>query len=275
MSDSIRERAHAKVNLALRIIGAAGGMHRIETLQQSVDLYDEVLLEKSSGNAITSDYPQDNSVVVLSALQRAFHLGGMRLSVTKRIPVGGGLGGSSADAAAAAIAAIKLYDLDPKAAFDTVKGLFGDIAFQMTKGTAITRGIGSEVESLPSLPTCSVLLAFPSRGISTRDAYALSDECPLSTGSVRAVYDALMQGKSAQEYYFNDLLLPAMKLSDEIAPLLKEIADPAALLTGMSGSGSTLFSLYRDAAAAQRQAARLSVPTLVTSTFCGDDAKKA
>ena len=65
----------------------------------------------------------------------------------------------------------------------------------------------------------------------------------------------------------NDLLAPAMALNDEIAPLLGEMADPAALLIGMSGSGSTLFSLYESEAAAKVKAAALSAPTLITRTF--------
>jgi len=270
MSDSIKERAYAKLNLALSVTGRTGSYHTIETLFQSIDLYDTVTLSKRDDKQITSDFEGDNSLVVLSVLQKAFGLGGMHLSTEKHIPLAGGLGGSSADSAAAALACARLYGLSLQEVFNCVKDLFGDIAFQMTMGTAVGRGIGSDLTPLAPLPTYYVLLAFPKTGVSTKEAYALCDRTPHLNADLTALYEALMRGEKAQGHYVNDLLTPALELNDEIAPLLREMEDDISLLTGMSGSGSTLFSLYKTEDAARAKAATLSVPTLVTATINPD-----
>ena len=267
MSDSVKLRAYAKLNLSLSVTGRRGDHHTIETLFQSIDLFDVVTLTKRPDHEVTSDLSGDNSLVVLSALQKKFSLGGMHVSVEKHIPFAGGLGGSSADAAAAATACRKLFHLDPDAVFDCVKDLFGDVAFQIKQGTALGTGIGSELKELSPLPPYHVLLVFPKKGVSTKDAYELCDRYPHEPCDHAALYDALLRGENAQRYYVNDLLAPAMALNDEIAPLLAAMRDPAALLTGMSGSGSTLFSLYETEREARAKAAEMPVPILVTTTF--------
>ncbi len=267
MSDRLFFRAYAKINLFLRIKGISGTYHEIETLNQSINLFDELLLEKRSDNLITSDFPQDNSLLVLERIQKTFGTGGMHLSIRKGIPIGGGLGGSSADAAAAAIASTKLWHLDEYEVKKTVAPLFGDLAFQMAGGTAIARGFGDIIVPLPDLPTYHVLLAFPSEGVSTKEAYALSDTTPRGTGDIEKLYDLLKTGKPAQEYYLNDLLPAAILLNKEIPPVLASLFDKNAILTGMSGSGSTLFSLYKDREDAEKKAKELSCKTILTSTI--------
>ena len=103
MTGYVSLRAYAKITLFLRITGRNASYHEIEALQQSVDLFDEVTLFKRQDNEITSNFAGDNSLVVLKKLADAFSLGGMHLSIKKNIPIGGGLGGSSADAAAASV----------------------------------------------------------------------------------------------------------------------------------------------------------------------------
>ena len=266
----VKARAYAKINLFLRVLSAENGYHTIESLNQSVDLFDEIVLSKTEGG-VTSDFAGDNSLVVLSRIAEAYSLGGMHLSVKKNIPIGGGLGGSSADAAAAAVACAELWGLDPKEVKKLVAPLFGDLAFQMTGGTAVARGFGEKVEVLPPLPEYYALLCFPKKGVSTKEAYALSNKTPKGTGDLRALYEALACGKRAQKYYVNDLLPAAEQLNDEIAPLLASMEDEKSLLTGMSGSGSTLFSLYASREDALKKRDRLGANAIVVSTidpFC-------
>ncbi len=267
MPKTVNARAYAKINLFLRVVGTKKDYHEIESLLQSVDLYDEITLSKASDGSITSDFPGDNSLIVLNTLARAFSLGGMHLSVNKNIPLGGGLGGSSADAAAAALACAALWNLPLTKVKKLVSPLFGDIAFQMTGGTAIARGRGENLEVFPSLPLYYVLLAFPEKGVSTKEAYALSDTLPKGNGSGLSLYWALSRGEKADPFYLNDLLSPAMLLNDEISPLLNKMQDERALLTGMSGSGSTLFSLYKTREDAARMASTLACKTLITKTI--------
>jgi len=266
MSESVKTRGYAKINLFLRVLGERGRYHEIETLQQSVDLFDEITLTKRDDDLLVSSFPEDNSLVVLKKLKDTYHLGGMQIEIEKHIPIGGGLGGSSADAAAAALACARLWHLDEKEVRESVKDLFGDIAFQMIGGTAIARGMGSEVESLPPLPEYGVLLAFPDKGVSTAEAYRLSHPSD-KAGDPKALYDALCVGEKADYLYQNDLLSPAIKLNDEIAPLLEMMQNDSALLSGMSGSGSTLFALYRTRKEAEIEGEKLTCSHLAVKTI--------
>ena len=266
MSDTIDARGYAKINLFLRVRDKRGDRHEIESLVQSIDLFDEITLSRTEDDHITSDFPKDNSLLVLETLRDAFHLGGMHLSVKKNIPIGGGLGGSSADAAAAALACQKLWDLPLPRVKKIVSPLYGDVAFQMTGGTAVARGFGEDVEILPPLPTFFVLLAFPEGGVSTKEAYDLSDSLPKGHGSALSLFWALARGEKADRYYLNDLLPAAMILNDGISSLLEAMKDDKALLTGMTGSGSTLFSLYKSEEDALRKREALSRPALVVKS---------
>ena len=266
MTASVSRRAYAKITLFLRITGKKATHHDIEALQQSINLFDEVTLCKRSDKEITSDFAGDNSLVVLKKLAETFSLGGMQLSIRKNIPIGGGLGGSSADAAAAALACADLWGLNPAKVKKTVAPLFGDLAFQMMGGTALARGFGDDVEPLPPLPHRAVLLAFPNKGVSTAEAYALSDTLNKGRGSALSLYWAIARGEKADQHYLNDLLPAATLLNEEIASALEAMRDENALLTGMSGSGSTLFSLYARLEDAEKKAESLSLPTLVTET---------
>ena len=273
MSEKISVRAYAKINLFLRILSVENGYHKIESFQQSVDLFDEVTLCKSGGKKITSDFPEDNSLVVLKRIAEKYSLGGMRLFVKKNIPIGGGLGGSSADAAAAALACARLWGLDEEEVKALVAPLFGDLAFQLTGGTALTRGFGEIVEPLKPLPEYHVLLCFPKEGVLTKDAYALSDKTPRGDGDPFFVYDALQNKTNATAYYVNDLLPAAALLNKEILPLLGALKDDEACLYGMSGSGSTLFALYTNKEAALKKANSLPCRTLLTRTITPNLAK--
>ena len=267
MTESVSRRAYAKITLFLRIKEAKATYHEIEALQQSIALFDEITLSKRQDDEITSDFEGDNSLVVLQTLAKTFSLGGMHLSVQKHIPIGGGLGGSSADAAAAALACAELWHLDPARVKKAVAPLFGDLAFQMTGGTAIAHGFGDEIETLPHLPLFTVLLAFPQKGVSTAEAYALSDSLKKGNGSSLSLFWSLMRGERSDRHYLNDLLPAATVLNEEISSLLDAMRDDKALLTGMSGSGSTLFSLYTNRSDAEKKARELPVTSLVTHTI--------
>ena len=270
---AVNARAYAKITLFLRITAVKDGYHEIEALQQSIDLFDEITLSKREDDEITSDFPNDNSLIVLRHLAKTFSLGGMHLSIKKNIPIGAGLGGSSADAAAAALACAELWNIDVSRVKKAVSSLFGDIAFQMTGGIAMARGFGDEIESLPDLPVYNVLLALPSKGVSTKEAYALSDTLPKGHGSALSLYRALTRGEKADRHYLNDLLPPATILNEEISPILASLRESNTLLAGMSGSGSALFALYHTREEAEEAASKLSAPCLITHTISPFPAK--
>ena len=264
MFDSVTEKAFAKLNLSLNILGVKGRYHELRMLDQTIDLFDEVTLIPRGDDLLVSDFEGDNSLVVLKKLQEEFHFGGAEVRITKRIPVGGGLGGSSADAAAAALAAARLFSLPIARVKQIAAPLFGDIAFQMTKGTAIAEGMGEILTPLPPLPNRFVLLCFPEKGVLTKDAFALSDGYEKKKADLKSLYEALSRGENADRFYANDLLPAAMRLNAEIGPLLREMKDDRALLTGMTGSGSTLFSVYKEKREAEEKAETLPCRALVT-----------
>ena len=187
---SIKLRANAKLNLFLDITGKqANGYHTLKTVMQSADLCDELEFIISDGTGIEifcnrSDLPlnEDNLVWkgISAVLSYAYFSPGCKITVnlTKNIPSGAGLGGGSADCAAAIIAMNELFHLD---FFDdelkTVAAMCGaDVPFCIKGGTALCEGVGDIITPLPTLAATDIVIAKPKESISTPEAYALFDK---------------------------------------------------------------------------------------------------
>jgi len=169
----VRLKAHAKINLFLEILGRrADGFHDIETVFQTIGLHDEVSVEQSaaSGITLTCDDPTlpcdtTNLAWRAAATYQAAHprIGGLHLSLTKRIPTGAGLGGGSADAAAVLVGCDRLagspLGLDRLEQLGATLG--SDISFLIRGGTAHATGRGEVLTRLPDAPALSMTLLMP------------------------------------------------------------------------------------------------------------------
>lgn len=224
MSDAVVLYAPAKLTWNLSVgTRADSGLHRIEAEMMSIDLFDEIVLTPGrSGVTVTADgvaatmVPADASNLVV----RALSLAGRQASVaiTKRIPVGGGLGGGSSDAAAV-LRWARIYD------HATALSLGSDVAFCVSGGRAMVSGYGEQVEPLAYLERSVVLCLVPLE-IHTAEVYRAFDELE-SSGD-------LHRGR-------NDLTQAAYVVEPRLGRIAAELGELSGSDVVLAGSGSTMF----------------------------------
>jgi 4-diphosphocytidyl-2-C-methyl-D-erythritol kinase len=269
----VRLLAHAKVNLVLRV-GArrADGFHELDSLVAPISLADELELERTAGAGVRvtcTGGVRDTLVTrALEALLDATGAGGgFTVSIEKRVPVGGGLGGGSADAGRALRAANDLLPrpLLPSALLPIAAAVGSDVPFFLTSGPARLRGRGERVDPVPALPFAALLLASPGVGLSTASVYAL--HAPRG-----ALPERLPEPSSFTELASaleNDLGPAAERLCPACAGLRAELTRAGAAGTLVAGSGSTVFGLFPSLAEAD--AARSGIAGAAwsaTATLC-------
>jgi 4-diphosphocytidyl-2-C-methyl-D-erythritol kinase len=284
-------RAHAKINLELRVLGTRGdGYHELRSIFQSIALHDRIACVARPGPFILQcsapDVPRDERNLVWRAAAALWHAIGrdgdprdVSIAITKRIPMQGGLGGGSADAAAAIVGLMRLWKIRPPAAeIERVAATTGaDVPFFLCGGTALGLGRGDEIFPLAELPALWVVLAFPAFGVSTPEAFAWFDhdrDAALSGESIEkpeslegggwlsdlAGAPSAIGGRGEPPPFIrliNDLEGPVGRRHPEIAAIKAALRAAGAVAAGMSGSGSTVFGLFR-----QRRRAAAAVPTL-------------
>jgi 4-diphosphocytidyl-2-C-methyl-D-erythritol kinase len=270
-------RAYAKVNLGLEILARRpDGFHEIRTVLQTIDLADDISIwPRARGirlECVPPTVPADQSNLILRAaslLQRRFPgAGGARVLLTKRIPVGAGLGGGSSDAAAALVGLRRLWRLPVR--FDELHSLAAelgsDVPFFLRGGTALATGRGEILQRQPGLGSVYFVLAVPGIPVSTAWAYcAVRIELTAQSNCITMLLSALPPrniGKIARSLS-NDLekaVFPAHSLLPNIKRLLVAEGSIGAL---MSGSGSSVFGIATDRAQALRIAASIPLRQLL------------
>ena len=183
--DGITVKAPAKINLFLEVgERMADGYHKIDSVMQSVTLYDTLTVQKADGG-ITFDCSDKNLVydgnLVIKAVKLFFSEsgtdGGANVYLDKKIPVKAGLGGGSSDAAATLEALNKLYGfpLSEEKLLIIGKRLGADVPFCIKRGLCRAFGIGEVLHELPPLPSCFTVIAKGDTSVSTRAAFELID----------------------------------------------------------------------------------------------------
>jgi 4-diphosphocytidyl-2-C-methyl-D-erythritol kinase len=259
--DAVELAAPAKANLFLRVLGReADGYHAIETLFCRLDLADTVRAERREGQDVTLTVSgaelgpaAENLAVrathaVLDSVEQRF---GVHLTLTKRIPVGAGLGGGSADAAAALLAVNRLAgDAVPRHELLQFAARLGsDVPFCLSGAPlAIAWGRGERMLRLPGLPPAPGLLLAPPIPISTADAYRWVDaarESMSRRGALALDLDALSRWGDIARMAGNDFESPVFARHPEIRSAFEALVATHPLVCRMSGSGSSLLALYR------------------------------
>ena len=272
MPVALVENAPAKVNLTLRVLGRRpDGYHDLESLVVFADFGDRLRFARSAELALTVRGPNaaqvregaDNLVLkaakALAALEPAIGLGAFHLD--KRLPVAAGIGGGSADAAAALRLLAKANGLPPEhpALFAAARATGADVSVCLDPRSRIMRGIG-EVLSLPlSLPALPAVLVNPRVALTTKAVFARWTAPAVAAATLDAdavakfeEHDGLLRLLTTQA---NDLEAPAITLAPVIADVLAALrALTSCSLARMSGSGATCFALFASAAAAQEAA---------------------
>jgi 4-diphosphocytidyl-2-C-methyl-D-erythritol kinase len=281
--------APAKINLRLRVLGRrADGFHDIDTLFQAIELHDTVTVSLE-GDAIALDVdgpdlgpPWENLAVraALAYRDAADGPAGVRITLTKRIPAGAGLGGGSSDAAAvlAALAALS-GDADQERLRAIGATLGSDVPFFLCgSATARGRGRGELLQKLEPLPIADLVVVTPPVHVSTAEAYAALRAGSVATdeageggdpavGAVRTTAWAADWGAVIDEAV-NDFEPVLVERHPEVRRSLEALRDGGARVAILSGSGGASFGVFADAEAARAAAVaigrRLGWPALAT-----------
>jgi 4-diphosphocytidyl-2-C-methyl-D-erythritol kinase len=265
----IRVRAHAKINLTLRV-GAvrADGFHPLETVFQSIALHDTLEVTPRRGPlTLTCDDPavpdDDRNLVVRAAralwqaLGRPGEPAGAAIRLSKQIPMQAGLGGGSSDAASALSALAGIWqprgprpDLAPIAA-----RLGSDVPYFLMGGTALGLARGEDLYPLEDLPAFHVVLALPAFGVSTADAYRWFDEDAAGPAAARQDSDrSIPAWRGRRLALVNDLEAPVTRRHQDIGAARRALEGAGAEAAAMTGSGSAVFGLFASESRARRAA---------------------
>lgn len=275
-------QAPGKINLSLAVGAVDGrGYHELATVFHAVDLLETVTARAVDGEELTlavdsdvpGDVPLDGTNLALRAAtllrERTGTRRGAALHVDKRVPVAGGMGGGSADAAAALVALDALWGLDlGAAALTELAGELGaDVPFALLGGTALGRGTGGDLTPLRTGGDPRWVLAVPGGHLSTPAVYRRADEIADASGRTLPArpevdarqLDALAAGDTEllAATLSNDLQEAAMSLHPGLAPVLDALRDAGAPGALVSGSGPTLAALARDERQARAIAGRV------------------
>ena len=254
MRKRLRVRTPAKINLYLRVVGKRpDGYHELETLFQAIDLMDELVLTKASGDTrlVSPGYPEleteQNLVLkalnwVEKAVDSPLHV---HIHLTKRIPLGGGLGGGSSDAAATLIGLCELYDLplDDSMLHRAALELGADVPFFLLGGTAIGQGIGEILTAVDISTEYALVLINPGFPVSTARVFREFSTSLTDNPGRGTLWGLLNAGKSLESFLHNDLQETTERLYSEVREIREflEHFDVRGVL--MSGSGPTVFAI--------------------------------
>ncbi|MBM4117854.1 4-(cytidine 5'-diphospho)-2-C-methyl-D-erythritol kinase [bacterium] len=272
---SLRALAPAKLNLGLEVQRRRpDGFHEIETIYQSLDWGDRLEFSKlPTGKGLRlerqglslPDGPDNSLRRAHALLERACPgaMGGTRIRLDKRIPLGAGLGGGSSDGATALLGLKRLWDLDlsPAALAGLALELGSDAPFFLLGGTAVGRGRGERLEPLPALRQGAFTLVNPGFPVSTAWAYEhlrlglTGNPYRVSIEQVKAYLSRFPAPGMVLRNRLEDVVFPAYPVLFDIVKALEEAGAVHAL---MSGSGATIFGSFPDREAAGRAGALLA-----------------
>jgi len=275
----------AKLNLFLEVLGKRDdGFHEIETLMAPIGLYDTLYFENDPSGRIElfceaadsqrsaevgeqdvgERLPEGSQNIVFRAIElmrtRCQTKCGARVRLVKRIPMAAGLAGGSSDAAAALVAANRVWGLNlPTSELAPLAAELGsDVPFFLEPGAAICRGRGERIERVPALGALSFVVVKPPAGLSTADVYRACRPAQAAKTAAPLVA-ALRAGRlhEAVGRFHNALQAAAEQLSPWIARLAREFARLDFLGHRMSGSGTSYFGLAKHFRHARRLASEL------------------
>lgn len=270
--------AHAKINWSLNITGRrADGYHLLDMLMQRVALYDTLTVEPDVSLSLRVDGAkagEENLVLRAAAAlnRRAGTRRGARMALSKRIPARAGLGGGSADCAAALRALNDLWalGLSDEALTDIGLALGADVPFCLTGGLARVRGIGEDIVPVPDAPRIPLALVVPGGGLSTGAVFSLWDRggfprVDLDNEALAAAV-AARNIDAIDRLCANALTTPAVSLMPGIGELIDGMKALGAGAAFMTGSGSGVVGAFATAESARRAADALP-GAIVTETM--------
>lgn len=271
--EQIGLRAYGKINIGLDITGKReDGYHLLKMILQTVNIYDDVLARKTREGIVVKTtlpfIPNDERNLAYKAADliiKEFNIkGGVRIDIKKTIPVGGGLAGGSADAAAIIQAMDALYGLgmSTEKMDEIALKLGSDVPFCLRKGTYFAEGIGEQLTELSPMPDMTVLICTPNFPVSTKWAYDAYDGMfSQNHPDINSLVCAIENGDSDKIFgYMGNVLEKVVgREYPEILHLKNDMERFGAVKAMMSGSGSSVFGLFDNEAVARAAYNRLNI----------------
>lgn len=241
----MKAKAYAKLNLSLYITGARGGMHTLDSVMHSVDLGDVLTVEEADSVSVImhgADCPEERNTAYRAAIAVRDRYGlSLRTEIEKRIPSGGGMGGSSADAAGVLYCAERLLaERGTPSDLSVIAAKIGsDVIYMMRGGCARVMGTGESIERLSPLDFTALVI--DCGAVDTAECYRMFDKLglPVSNDGEAAVR-VIESGRASA--FANDLYAPACRLNGRLSEC-GDIAAKCGLKAVMTGSGGCMFIL--------------------------------
>lgn len=257
--DTVTLKTSAKINLSLDVTGKRNdGYHEIESIFQSVSIYDTITVSKlDSPEIIVScnnpNIPCDKRNIVYKAAELFFKetgiSAGASIHIEKEIPLQAGLGGGSSNGAGVLYALNMLYDTDLYGKRLTELGgkVSADTAFFTVGGTAYVSGIGEEIQSIRFIPKVDLVIAKGASGISTPEAYRKIDSLasPRHPETARLL-KAIDKGKFLSKCELCENIFERVTSLKDVSGIKMLMQKNGALNSVMSGSGSSVFGIFPD-----------------------------
>ena len=267
---NLKIKANAKVNLSLSVLGKReDGYHELDTVMQSISLYDTVYIEKSDKIAVEcGEFGGEDNIAfkTAAAFFKASGINaGAEIKIEKRIPSAAGMGGGSADAAAVLVGLDKLYEakLSYEKLLKIAVKLGADVPFLIRGGTARAKGIGEILEPIKPIGGCYFLIAKGENKPSTGEMFRLLDSADYNKPDIEKTATAINSQDMVSLLASMDNSFAALWRESRIkAELLKTDADAVSL----SGSGPAWFAVYLDknrAVAAEKALKALEIPAFL------------
>lgn len=257
--NTVKIKAYAKVNLTLEITGEREGYHLLDSLVASVDIADLIVLKKRKDklSSITmrglgsENIPpeRNNALKAAELFSQKYGVAGADITVYKNIPLGAGLGGSSADASGVLRGMAKLYNIDDEAGVGELADCLGsDTKYMLDGGFVRMEDRGTKLTETGISEPLHLLLILPRTTVSTGACYGAYDDMPKTAyaAATENCISALLEKdkERAGRYLTNDLFLPAASLNEDVRKAYEEALSFSPLGAVMTGSGSCVLALF-------------------------------
>lgn len=271
MKHDLQLKAYAKINLGLDVVcKREDGYHEVRMIMQTVKLFDKLtfrLLEEDVIRIKTNlgFLPVDENNLVYQAvkiLKDIYHVEkGMEIDLFKCIPVAAGMAGGSTDCAAALVGASRVFGLhlNRQELMELGVKLGADVPYCILRGTALSEGIGEVLTPLPPIPDCHILIAKPSISVSTKFVYKHLDVGGLTRhpdidGMVAAIKEGSLKGITERmDNVLESVTVPEYPVIQKIKACMNENGAENSL---MSGSGPTVFGIFKEKKMQKKQETR-------------------
>ncbi len=260
--------APAKLNLALDVVGLLpNGYHDLDMVMQTITLYERLTLRRAEEVRLHlpgSWVPVNEKNTAVKAARAFFRYtglaGGVDMEIEKHIPVRAGMAGGSADAAGVLVGLNALYEarLSTSELCALGAGIGADVPFALMGGTCRVQGVGDFLKALPPCPPCWVVVAMPSVGVSTPEAFARYDQMGSPVHPDLAAQEAAIRaGDLAAVCAASGNALEHCSGAKETPHIRAILDEQGALASLMTGSGAAVFGVFDSEVKAQAARAAL------------------